>query len=273
MAEHKNGENINDVLAQVAYQMKETMDTMYAALQRVAPSDARDADKALDENAAMLTRNFYRLRRLSGNLEEAANLDAPALAPQQNDDIVGLCAAVTERAQDAARMLGLTLEFIAERDSYIIALDAARIERLVLNLLSNAFKFTPRGGKVTLDVRVTNRHVELRVSDTGCGISADKLENLFERYKSMNYPDGTPRGLGLGLPICRKIAQDHGGSLVVFSNEGEGTTVIAPLENRKAAKVTMNTWIADDYSGGFNRTLLELADALPRQAFENKLMD
>ena len=273
MTDHKNGETINDVLAQVAYQMKETMDTMHAALQRIAPSDARDASRELDENAALLMRNFYRLRRLSGNLEEAANLDAPALAPQQNDDIIGLCAAVTERAQDAARMLGLTLAFTAERDSYIIALDAVRIERLVLNLLSNAYKFTPRGGKVTVDVRVSPRQVELRVSDNGCGISADKLEDLFERYKSMNFPDGTPRGMGLGLPICRKIAQDHGGSLVVFSTEGEGTTVIATLENRKAAKVTMNTWIAGDYAGGFNRTLLELADALPRQAFENKLMD
>lgn len=273
MTEHKNGENINDVLAQVAYQMKDTMDTMYAALQRVAPPDARDADKALDENAAMLTRNFYRLRRLSGNLEEAANLDAPPLAPQQNDDIIGLCAAVTERAQDAARTLGLTLEFTSEHESRIIALDAVRIERLLLNLLSNAFKFTPKGGKVTLEVRVSIRQVEIRVSDTGCGISSEKLENLFDRYRSMNYPDGTPRGLGLGLPICRKIAQDHGGSLVVFSTEGEGTTVIATLENTKLAKTTMNTWIAGDYSGGFNRTLLELADALPRQAFENKLMD
>lgn len=273
MAEHKNGENINDVLAQVAYQMKDTMETMYAALQRVAPSDARDADKALDENAAMLTRNFYRLRRLSGNLEEAANLDAPSLALQQNDDIVGLCAAVTERAQDAARMLGLTLEFKSEFASRIIALDAVRIERLLLNLLSNAFKFTPAGGKVMVEVIVSPRLVELRVSDTGRGISAEKLENIFDRYRSMNYPDGTPRGLGLGLPICRKIARDHGGSLVVFSKEGEGTTVIATLGNQKAAKVKMNTFFAGDYSGGFNRTLLELADALPRQAFENKLMD
>lgn len=272
MTEHKTDENINDVLGQVAYQMKETMETMYAALQRIAPMDARDADETLDENAAMLMRNFFRLRRLSGNLEEAANLDTPSMPVLKNDDIIGLCAAVTERAQHAAKLLGLTLEFRSERSSHIIAVDALRMERLLLNLLSNAFKFTDAGGTVTVEVRISLRQVEICVSDTGCGISSEKLETIFDRYRSMNYPDGTPRGLGLGLPICRKIAQDHGGTVVISSDEGQGTRVIASLENRKSAVVEMNTWVAD-YSGGFNRTLLELSDALPKEAFKSRMMD
>ena len=273
MTEYKNDENINDVLGQIAYQMKDTMDTMYAALQRVAPADARDGDNELDSNAALLTRNFYRLRRLSGNLEEAANLDAPLFPPQSNDDIIGLLARVTDEAQHAAGLLGLTLEFRSEQKSQIIALDAERIERLLLNLLSNAFKFTKSGGKVTVEVRVQPRTVELRVSDTGCGISADRMETLFDRYRRMNYPDGTPRGLGLGLPICRKIAQDHGGTLVVLSREGEGTSIIVSLENKKTAMIRMDNFLVSDYAGGFNRTLLELADALPAQAFLSKLTD
>lgn len=273
MTDFKTDENLNDVLGQVAYQMKDTMDTMYAALQRVAPADARDKDGELDENAALLTRNFYRLRRLAGNLDEAGNLDSPLFPPQSNDDIIGLSAAVTERAQHAAEMLGLALEFKSERSSQIIALDAARIERLLLNLLSNAFKFTPRGGKVTVEVRVSPRQVEIRVTDTGRGISAEHMEHLFDRYRRMNFPDGNPRGLGLGLPICRKIVQDHGGTLMVLSREGEGTTVIATLENKKTAMIRMDTFIVDDYAGGFNPVLLELADALPAQAFLSKLID
>ncbi len=272
MTENTQDDILHEVLGQVAYQMKETMDTMYGALQRIVPVEARDADKMLDENAAMLTRNFFRLRRLSANLEEAANLDAPALSPLKNDDIIGLCAAVTDRAQHAAELLGLRLEFKSERSSCIIALDATRIERLLLNLLSNAFKFTKAGGVVTVEVRVAPRQVELRVRDTGCGISPEKMEHLFDRYRSMNYPDGTPRGLGLGLPICRKIAQDHGGTLLVQSTEGQGTTVTVSLEHKKTGMIAMNTW-GVDYAGGFNRTLLELSDALPRKAFESTMVD
>lgn len=273
MQGNKLDDNLNEVLGQVAYQMKETMDAMYSALQRVAPSDARDADGELDENAALLTRNFYRLRRLSGNLEEAANLDAPLSPPQQNDDIIGLCSVVTERSAHAARLLGLSLEFKSERSSHIIALNADRIERLLLNLLSNAFKFTPAGGKVTVEVNVTHQHVELKVTDTGCGITEEQKKHLFDRYRSADFPDGSPRGLGLGLPICRKIAADHGGMLVVVSDEGKGTTVTATLENKKSVMLRLNTWMMGDYSGGFNRTLLELSDALPKQAFKNKMMD
>ena len=273
MTDHKNSDRINDVLGQVAYQMKENMTVMYAMLQRVAPSESRDADGVLDESAAALTHSFFRLRRLAGNLEEAVNLDAPALPIRSNDDIVGLVRTVVDRVSHSAEMLGLSLEFRSERASHIIAMDADRVERLVLNLLSNAFKFTKRGGKVTVEVRVHPGQVEIRVSDSGCGIRPEYMEDLFERYRSMNLPDGSPRGLGLGLPISRKIAEDHGGSLVVLSQVGEGTTVIASLENKKTDFVGMNTFIVGDYAGGFNRTLLELSDALPKEAFLSKMID
>lgn len=273
MMDRKNEDNLGEVLSQVAFQMKETMNTMYAALQRVAPADKRDEDDALDESAALLTRNFYRLRRLAGNLEEAAELDTPALPVTQNDDIVGLVRTVVERAAHAAELLGLGLEFESDVPSRIIALDAVRVERMLLNLLSNAFKFTPRGGTVTVTVHLAGRNVEIRVQDTGCGIPAEKMEGIFDRYRYALLPDGTPTGLGLGLPIARKVAEDHGGSLVLLSCEGEGTLAVAALEDKKCSTVGMNTMIVVDYSGGFNRTLLELADALPKEMFRNRMID
>ena len=272
MRDLKNEDQLGEVLSQVAYQMKENMAAMYAALQRVAPSDLRDKDEALDENAAVLTRNFYRLRRLAGNLEEAAELDAPAPPITTNDDIVGIVRAVTDRAAFAAEMLGLTLEVRCEIASRIIAVDACRVERMLLGLLSNAFKFTPRGGKITVTVLLAGKNVEIRVQDTGCGIAPHRMEEIFERYRHSVLPDGSPTGLGLGLPIARKIAEDHGGSLVLLSQEGEGTLAVVSLPDRKCSTIGMGSMIVD-YSGGFNRTLLELSDALPKEAFRNKMID
>ena len=273
MTDPKNQETLGEVLSQVAYQIKETMSSMYAALQRVAPSTKRDEDAMLDENAAMLTRNFYRLRRLAGNLEEAAELDRPPCPVLQNDDVVGLVRTIVERVQHAAGLLGLTLEFHSDLSSHIIAMDAGRVERMLLNLLSNAFKFTPKGGTVTVTVRLEGRMVEIRVHDTGVGIPAEKMDGIFDRYCRSAVPDGSPAGLGLGLPIARKTAEDHGGSLIVLSREKEGTLVVAALANRKNAVINVRTGFAIDYSGGFNRTLLELSDALPREAFQNKMVD
>lgn len=272
MTDHKNEDHMGEVLSQVAYQMKENMAAMYAALQRVAPSDLRDKDAALDENAAVLTRNFYRLRRLAGNLEEAAELDTPPRPITTNDDIVGILRAVTDRAAFAAEMLGLTLEVRCEISSRIIAVDACRVERMLLGLLSNSFKFTPRGGKITVTVLIAGRNVKIRVQDTGCGIAEHRMEEIFERYRHSFLPDGSSTGLGLGLPIARKIAEDHGGSLVLLSREGEGTLAVVSLPDRKSSTIGLGSMIVD-YSGGFNRTLLELSDALPKEAFRNKMID
>lgn len=273
MTDHKNEDNLGEILSQVAYQMKETMATMYTALQRVAPSHRRDEDAELDENAALLTRNFYRLRRLAGNLEEAAELDSSPRPITANDDVVGLVRTVTDRAVFAAEMLGLTLEVRCETASRIIAMDADRVERMLLALLSNAFKFTPRGGTVTVTVLLFGRNVEIRVQDSGCGIPAHRMEEIFERYRRSFLPDGSPTGMGLGLPIARKIAEDHGGSLVLFSREGEGTLAVVSLPDRKSSSAGMGTKIVVDYSGGFSRTLLELSDALPKEAFRNRIID
>ena len=126
---------------------------------------------------------------------------------------MGFCRALTDRVEMLAGLMGLSLEFRCDRSIHIIAMDPDRLERLVLNLLSNAFKFTPRGGRVTLEVAVAPRYVELRVTDTGRGIPPEELETVFDRYRQGERVDPPPHGLGLGLPICRRIAwgarRDH----------------------------------------------------------------
>lgn len=275
MTEHTmDKDNLGEILSQVAYRMKEGMSTMYTALQRVAPPDQRDEDETLDKNAALLTRSFYRLRRLAGNLEEAAQLDTPPNPLLfQNDDIVGLTRLVTNQVSYAAELLGLTLTFQCAESSCIISMDAARIERMLLNLFSNAFKFTPRGGRVSVEVFVEAFQVEIHISDTGCGIPEAERDTIYDRYRYSTFPDGSPTGLGLGLPIARKIARDHGGNLTHIPSQNGGTIAVATLARKKTPKIQLQTPLWADYSGGFDRVLLELSDTLPGKAFQNKMID
>lgn len=267
---HPSGE-LEDVLRQVSGQLKSSLGNIGLALELIAPPEKRDADEKLDMNAAVLCQSYYRILRLANNLADAAELEGPVRVDLRNDDIVGFCRKIFRLAEEPASLLKLELEFRCERESHIIAMDARRLERLLMNLLSNAFKFTPAGGKITLEVRL-GRQVEIRVSDTGCGIPQERQENIFERYRQRQAMDPQPHGLGLGLPICRRIAQEHGGSILLTSREGEGTTVVVSLPNKKSNVQQMNCPVVD-YAGGFNRTLLELADALPRQAFSRQYLD
>lgn len=88
-------------------------------------------------------------------------------------------------------------------------------------------------------------------------------------HSSMDLP---VHGLGLGLPLCRRIAQGHGGSLVVSSRQGEGTAVTVRLPDRRSG-VTLVRQPLFHYAGGFNPVLVELADALPVQAFTRNYID
>lgn len=266
------GVQLDAVLRQVSGQLRQSLGNIGAALERLAPPERREEDPELDRSAAVLLRSYYRILRLSGNLAEAAALEEPSTAQLVNDDIVGFCREMVRRAEHPAALMGLRLAFRSEKVSHIIAMDAERMERLVMNLLSNAFKFTSAGGQVAVEIRAVRQWVELRISDSGCGIPRDRLETVYERYHFPQQADPPPYGLGLGLPICRRIAWEHGGSLLINSEEGRGTTVTLSLPNTRARKQALHAPVMD-YAGGYNRTLLELSDALPREAFGGKYMD
>ena len=265
-------EQMSEVLQQVSSQLRASLGNIHRALDKLAPPERRDADPDVDYHAALLCQSYYRILRLADNLADAVDLDAPGAARLTNGDIAGLCREVMERAEQPAELLGLRLAFQCGKKSHIIEMDSARLERLLLNLLSNAFKFTPKGGLVSLEVRLDPQNVVLSLSDTGCGIAPELLETVFDRYRFTQRLDPPPHGLGLGLPICRRIAREHGGSLLLTSREGEGTTVTVSLPNRRSAGAAMRTYVVE-LGGGYNRTLVELSDALPRQAFAQKFLD
>ena len=133
------------------------------------------------------------------------------------------------------------------------------------HLLSNAFKFTPAGGTVTVELRVKNKQVLLSVADTGQGIPEERISALFDRYLHGGQIDPPAHGLGLGLPLCRRVAEGHGGTLVVESRVGEGSRFTLFLPDKQVGGGVSD--VLFDYAGGFNRTLMALADALPVRAF------
>jgi signal transduction histidine kinase len=111
--------------------------------------------------------------------------------------------------------------------------DEDRINEVLGNLLSNAFKFTPRGGKVDLNVSAQENKVIISVIDTGAGISAEQLPHIFDKFfQADNQAQAATKGTGLGLAIAKEIVEAHGGKITVESRVGYGTTfvVILPAE-------------------------------------------
>ncbi|MDP9202188.1 MAG: HAMP domain-containing histidine kinase [Gemmatimonadota bacterium] len=111
-----------------------------------------------------------------------------------------------------------------------VSWDEDRINEVLGNLISNAFKFTARGGKVALTVVPVDGKVVVTVSDTGAGISATQLPHIFDKFfQADNQAQAATQGTGLGLAIAREVVEAHGGEITVESRVGEGTTFVVTL--------------------------------------------
>ena len=108
---------------------------------------------------------------------------------------------------------------------YMVELDTKRVKQILNNFLSNALKHTQEG-YIDITYGVTEQGIEIKVTDTGCGIPQDKLPVIFERFEKV---DSFTQGVGLGLPICKSIAECMGGSIGLTSEVGVGTTVWVTL--------------------------------------------
>ena len=259
---------LNEVLLHVSAQLRTALGGMHIAVSRLAPPERRDADAALDRDAALLNRNYYALLRLSNNLSNAPMLLDDAPLTRENTDIVTWLDGLCRQASPLFTLRNVALTFQCSAAHHGAAINRVCLEQAVWNLLSNALKFTAEGGTVTVSLRFERRQVLLAVTDTGCGINAEDMEMVFDGYLHPERLAALPSGLGLGLPLCRRIAEGHGGRLVLNSRVGHGTTVTLALPDELAEDVVED--VAFDYTGGFQPALVGLADGLPFEAFLQK---
>ena len=246
------------LLPNIANQMRSLLSNLYLAASQVIPPEQREQDPALDAKAAILEQSFFRLLRLVNSMSAAEYLSDSQTLSLRDADLVKLVSEVCESSADLAEQLGIQLKFVC-------AIHPAAVEQMLYHLLSNALKFTPAGGAVTVELKKSGETLRLTVSDTGCGIPPERMAHLFDGCFQPGHPSPAPYGLGLGLPLCRAIAEKHGGSITVESAPGKGSRFMVTLPDRQLGSQLSD--IPSVYNGGFSRPLLGLADALPSDAF------
>jgi len=144
-------------------------------------------------------------------------------APRYGLSVFLIMESATEYRMKAAGRLDIRIHKPGQ--GYMVELDTKRVKQILNNFLSNALKHTQEG-YIDITYGVTEQGIEIKVTDTGCGIPQDKLPVIFERFEKV---DSFTQGVGLGLPICKSIAECMGGSIGLTSEVGVGTTVWVTL--------------------------------------------
>jgi signal transduction histidine kinase len=217
-----------DLIATVSHELRTPLTSIigYTELLQDLPDD--DLSATARRLVGVVHRNAARELRLVDDLLTLAFLGeermSVALGPVDLGEIVRSAA---ETGRTPARRRGLTLEVQDARVAPVQG-DAQRLGQVVDNLLTNAVKFTPPGGRVVLRVLDDGDAALLEVADTGPGVPAEDLERIFERlYRSEAAVRAQVPGAGLGLPIVRAIMEAHGGRVEATSEAGAGTIVRA----------------------------------------------
>jgi len=126
--------------------------------------------------------------------------------------------------RERAGRRNITLQMSVDERLGEVRADERKIRQVVLNLLSNAIKFTPEGGRIDIGALPKDGFVDVSISDTGVGIAPEDQEAVFEEFRQVGTVDKKAEGTGLGLTLCRKFIELHGGKIWVKSQLGAGST-------------------------------------------------
>jgi PAS domain S-box-containing protein len=219
----------DEFLATISHELRSPLNAIlgWARLLREPDMRGDQMDRALET----IERNAQAQARLIEDLLDVSRIVSGKLSIQMRP--VTLNSTVQSAVADlrlAAESKGIDLRLAEDEEIKLIG-DADRLQQVVWNLLSNAIKFTPEGGRVEVGLKRIGEHAELRVRDTGRGISPEFLPHVFDRFRQATRTDARSRaGLGLGLAIVRHIVEAHGGSVTAESaGVGLGSTFVCKL--------------------------------------------
>lgn len=186
----------------------------------------------------LIERNSNRLLGLINQLLDTSRLEAGQLKAQPEPaDIASFLRTLASSFQLLAHSRRIHFTFTQNESEHWVSFDRDKVEKVVTNVLANAFKFTPQGHEVHLDVQLTVSLVQITVADTGIGISPDNLPHIFDRfYQVDSQVNRSYEGTGVGLALVRELVDALQGTVSVDSNEGQGTSFCIRLPLSVAAQ-------------------------------------
>jgi PAS domain S-box-containing protein len=198
---------------------------------RLLPTLPHDDDSFRDAIAAISRSAQLQARLIDDVLDVSRIVSGKLRLSVENVDVERLLSASVDAARPTADAKSITLTASFAQDLGVIAADSTRLQQIFWNLLTNAMKFTPRGGHVEVTARRTSSHVQISVSDSGEGIDPGFLPHVFEPFRQAENPSTRVHGgLGLGLSIVRYLAEAHGGTVAAESEgKGRGATFTVTL--------------------------------------------
>ncbi|GFZ29869.1 hypothetical protein CSC2_03950 [Clostridium zeae] len=217
-----------EFIANMSHELRTPLNIIFSTAQLfnvlISKGEDLNTDKIRNYTSS-IRQNCYRLLRLVNNLIDMTKIDSGFMTLDlRNDNIVQVAEEITQSTAEYVAQMDRTIIFDTDQEEKIMAFDAEKLERILLNLISNATKFTEPGDKINVTLFDYEDHIVISVRDTGRGIPEDKVSQLFQRFKQVDpLLSRSHEGSGIGLSIVKALVEMHEGTIEVKSEFGKGT--------------------------------------------------
>lgn len=254
-------------MALAARELREPLASiMITADQFFSADEVRDS--VTENHIARINRGLYQMLRLISNMSDAGRYASSGSVTMEVKNIAALLDEIFAKASALVEHSGISLDYSGINDPIYSLVNPELLERAILNVISNALKFTPAGGHIHATLQRRGAKLYLSILDDGKGLSDCTRSNLFSRYTREPGVEDGRFGIGLGFVLIRSAAQHHGGTVLVDQPQGCGTRVTLTLAIRPGSGGHVRSPILKvDYAGERDHGLLELSDVLPAELY------
>ena len=214
-----------ELISNVSHDLRTPLATMHGYVDTLLLKN-EELDAASRRHYLQIARKHTkRLGTLIGDLFELSKLDSGSIPLSlETFPLAELLQDVMQDFELEARRKNIQLQLNSESESALVHADIGLVQRVLENLIRNALNYTPSGGRISLDICPRPEQIEISVSDTGCGIPQDQIDNIFDRFYCNDHGlDADSDSSGLGLAIVKRILDLHGSRITVASRMNEGT--------------------------------------------------
>jgi signal transduction histidine kinase len=219
----------SEFVKRVSYELRTPLNSILGFAEMMQRGTAGPMSERQGEYMDAILKASNALRDLINDVLDLSQIEAGAMELDlEKIDLHALLSSMIEHARDWAEKIGLTLVLDCREDVGSFVGDGRRLRQVIFNLISNAFKYTPKGGRVTLAGEISGEDVRFFVADTGAGVAPDVMPLAFERFSAKGAAVARA-GAGLGLALVNRFVELHHGWVELESNIGKGTKVTCHL--------------------------------------------
>lgn len=255
-------------MALASRELRKPLTSVMTTAQKLFPMSGPDSDPAAIEQITRLNRGLFQMLRVIENMSDASRYTGASMARQELRDISGIAQEAFDNAAAMVEHTGLTLRYEGFPEPVYTLADSEKLERAIFNIISNAIKFTPKGGSIQAKLTRRGKRLYLTVQDSGSGIAESLRSSIFSRYTRQPGLEDGRFGIGLGMVLIRSTAALHGGTVLVDQPENGGTRITMTLAIRSGNGTQVHSPRQQiDYSGGWDPCLIAFSESLPAELY------